>query len=403
MTPKTQDAPGETGHDLNDPQPDIPDEPGRALGYAIYHPDHGFAETCSSSIEDFTDNQNAGMAILLYRQRDVAAADRLQRGWSDEATIIAVPIPGPGQETVGSTLYALYDEDEGYEHFETGEPIEVDVRMFHTSYDNALVHRRVTGTAWHNAKIVPFAVSQLPVGTQGARRGAPSAQPEVGTVPAQLYAIRSQSSGQFCANEINDEPKVYQVYCFASYDEAATARLIYHSPDDEIVPLVPAEAMPVQMAQENRRLRQQVARMERRIQEWNEGEDGIPEDLEDLPSEETLDASAAIVVAMQDELSWLDDRDVIDPDKGVKVVAPLRDFFKLLDSFDGSCRIRKSRETDDEPKRRLIIEDGGGYNVLPARASDQVIGAMVRLKLCEFDAAGVLHVADKGRALIGAK
>ena len=99
MTPKTQDAPGETGQHLNAPQPDIPDEPGQTVAYAIYHPGHGFAETCTSAIDDFTDHQNEGHAILLFRQRDVAAADRLQRGWSDEAQIIPVRIPASEAET----------------------------------------------------------------------------------------------------------------------------------------------------------------------------------------------------------------------------------------------------------------------------------------------------------------
>lgn len=162
MTPKTQDAPCETGQDLNDPQPQIYDAPGQTVAYAIYHPDHGFAETCHSAIEDLTESRNEGMAILLYRERDVAAADRLQRNWSDKATIIPVRIP----ELNG--------------HVETD--------------------------------------------------------------PAQLYAIRRKSDGEFHANDINNEPKIMQVHCFASFDEAAAARLLFSKPEDEIVPLVVARA-----------------------------------------------------------------------------------------------------------------------------------------------------------------
>ncbi len=114
MTTKTQDAPGQTGQDLNDPQPDIYDAPGQTVAYAIYHPDQGFAATCTSAIEDFTDHQNVGSAILLYRQQDVAVADRLQRGWSDKATIIPVRIPEPRRQigiAVPSQLFALRRPD----------------------------------------------------------------------------------------------------------------------------------------------------------------------------------------------------------------------------------------------------------------------------------------------------
>ncbi len=96
---QTQEAPGanrataETQTQLNEPQPDIYDAPGQTVAYALFHPDEGFAETVTSAIEDFTDKQNSGSAILLFRQRDVAAADRLQRGWSREAQIIPVRIP----------------------------------------------------------------------------------------------------------------------------------------------------------------------------------------------------------------------------------------------------------------------------------------------------------------------
>ena len=85
MTTKTQEAPAtKQAQDPNRPQ----------VGYALYHPEHGFAETCSSFIEDLTDRKNEGLAILLYLEQDVAHADRLQRGWSDEAQIVVVRIPG---------------------------------------------------------------------------------------------------------------------------------------------------------------------------------------------------------------------------------------------------------------------------------------------------------------------
>ena len=126
-------------------------------------------------------------------------------------------------------------------------------------------------------------------------------------------------------------------------------------------------------------------------------------ELEPLPAAETLNASGAVVSAIEDELSWLSDAEVVDADNGRPVTANLRDFLKLVDRFDGCCRIRKTRPDDDEPKRRLIIENSTGHNVLPARAADQVIGTMIDRKLCEFDPAGVLHVAGKGRALIEAK
>ena len=58
MTNKTENAPGQTGQQLNAPQPVIPDKPGQTVAWANYHPGYGFRETCPSAIEDFTGTQN---------------------------------------------------------------------------------------------------------------------------------------------------------------------------------------------------------------------------------------------------------------------------------------------------------------------------------------------------------
>lgn len=314
-TTKTQDAPGQTGQDLT-------------IAYAIYHPDHGFAETCTSAIDDFTDHQNQGHAILLFRQRDVAAADRLQRGWSDEAQIIAVPIPGS-------------------------------------------VHHEATQSD-----------------------------------PAALYALR-HPSGEWVVCEIHEDPKLYEVTVFRTFDEAAAERHAMGFSDCEIVPMLPAEAMPVQMAQENRRLKEALGDMTRQI-EWMQRErDETPEpELEALPSEDTLIECASAAQAIEDELSWLTEgnvHDAVNREEGIPRYTPLRVLLKLIDTFDGDLRIRKTRPEDHEPKRRLIIEGHHGYNVLSAKAADLTIRVVVDEGFLEYDAAGVLHITDQGRALIGRK
>lgn len=140
--------------------------------------------------------------------------------------------------------------------------------------------------------------------------------------------------------------------------------------------------------------------------EWDQHERdkvGFVPELEPLPSAETLNASGPITRAVEDELAWLDRDDVIQADEKGKVAGPLRDFLELLHRFDGGFRIRKTRPDDKAHDRRLIIENTSGYNVLTAKASDEVIATMVDRKFCEFDAAGVLHITGKGRELIGAK
>ena len=89
-----------TAEVLDLPQTHDGDEPGTAIGYALYHPDHGFYETRvgggPSERPDGVDTPpDSDLAIALFRHRDMTAAERLHRGWSDKAVIIPTTIPVP--------------------------------------------------------------------------------------------------------------------------------------------------------------------------------------------------------------------------------------------------------------------------------------------------------------------
>ena len=477
MTTKTQDAPGETRQDLNDaPVQTGQQEPATTIeGWSICTldgvPVQSKPNDWGSCIDVVCDRLGAQKMLAEYLETDDDEPVELR--------LVRLEVFQAGQSSGDPikchTVYVLHDEEHGTEHCEGDDGSKQ--WMFYDTYEDAVYRKRCNPDyLWANAQILSFVMTphELPVASTGPR------QPQIATVPAQLYAIRAPS-GEWADNDINDEPKVWQVHCFRSFDEAATARLMLCHPDSEIVPLVeamrpdmlqpiaatspiarrPKEVYPTTLyglrccdegngwfygnesqmrdgvpnvhyiptfkSEDDARkylaaagmteavpngddnheayaiMPLLVARANDETSERSETSDADEPKLAPLPSEETLDGSGAVTEAIEDELSWLSDQEVIDADEGVKVVAPLRDFLKLVDRFDGSCRIRKSRTGRDEPRRRLIIEDGGGYNVLPARAADQVIGTMVHRKLCEFDSAGVLHVADKGRALIGTK
>ncbi|MCH7849064.1 MAG: hypothetical protein IIB53_11945, partial [Planctomycetes bacterium] len=138
------------------------------------------------------------------------------------------------------------------------------------------------------------------------------------------------------------------------------------------------------------------------VERTTEDDETREPELAPLPSSDTLDDCGAILMAIEDQLSWLVESNISTEHVDSRERSILRTTLKMLVAFEGDCRIRKTRPEDEEPINRLIIEDAASCKVLAARLDANVHEA-VRHKLLAFDAAGVLHVADKGRALIGAK
>lgn len=125
-------------------------------------------------------------------------------------------------------------------------------------------------------------------------------------------------------------------------------------------------------------------------------------ELAPLPSADTFDDCGAILQAVEAQLSWLTEDRIRDDHVDPRGRSPLRSTLKMLDTFSTDMRIRKTRRENCERANRLIIEDAASCKQLADRLDANVRQA-VRHGLLAFDAAGVLHVADKGRALIAVK
>lgn len=121
-----------------------------------------------------------------------------------------------------------------------------------------------------------------------------------------------------------------------------------------------------------------------------------------LPGD-TLIECAAVARAIEDEISWLAEVDTIAHLDEHSPRPPLFSLLALINTFDGAIRIRRARPRELGPEHTLIMEGRHGWKGLPREATDVVIRPAVAEGFLDFDAAGVLHVTDQGRALIGRK
>lgn len=228
---------------------------------------------------------------------------------------------------------------------------------------------------------------------------------------AGLYAIRQKSDGEFHANDINEQPLIMQVHCFASFDEAAAARLLYSNPEDEIVPLIELSAADGHLAEENRQFKRALIQHNRALQ------------IALCVGERLKQENAALQKENDEFAHELGKRDAAEPKSPIarrtKEVHPTtlyglrcgdsKTWFFGNDSetLDGGPNVPYVPVFKSEEDARKYLDEAKMVEAVPG--GDDNEKAYVIMPLAVVGASGdtsersETSVADKGRELIGAK